>query len=453
MATVYRGFDPRFEREVAIKILPLEMVDDPQFRARFEREARAIAALEHPCIVPVYDFAEDNGQPFIVMRLMKGGSLADRLKEGPFTLVEAQRVLHRLGQALDAAHRRGIIHRDLKPGNILFDEYDNAYLSDFGIAHIANAGATLTGTGVIGTPAYMSPEQVQSDAPLDPRSDVYALGIILYQMLSGQTPFRADTPARVMMAHLLETPQPILDLRPDLPEGCQQVLETALAKDRDERYTSAGALAEAFKAVVLGEAPTPPVQAHADTTRAAPTRVARPNVLPQTPTAAARQAHSPARETVAASGRRFPLAAVLGGVLLLGALVAGLGAGRIHNSWPLMEGRLVPEGLFEMVPWYLNLFENRLTVQFDHRLMAYFLFGMTLFYAILVSRITGGILQRGAWMVFGLLCFQIGWGIFTLLMVAPFYPSLIHQALGMLVFLAMIWHVRMMYEAYRTGRA
>ena len=138
---------------------------------------------------------------------------------------------------------------------------------------------------------------------------------------------------------------------------------------------------------------------------------------------------------------------------LLGALVAGLDAGKIYNSWPLMEGRLVPEGLFETVPWYLNLFENRLTVQFDHRLMAYFLFGVTLFYAILVSRITDGILQRGAWIVFGLLCFQIGWGIFTLLMVAPFYPSLIHQALGMLVFLAVIWHVHMMYEAYRTGQA
>ncbi len=323
MATVYRGFDPRFEREVAIKILPLEMVDDPQFRTRFEREARAIAALEHPCIVPVYDFAEDNGQPFIVMRLMKGGSLADRLKSGPLTLVEAERVLRRLGQALDAAHQHGIIHRDLKPGNILFDEYDNAYLSDFGIAHIAGAGKTLTGTGVIGTPAYMSPEQVQGGAPLDARSDVYALGIILYQMLSGQTPFQADTPARVMMAHILETPPPILDLRPDLPEGCHQVLERALAKERDERYESAGALADAFKAVVLGEAPTPPAR-DVVSVEAAPTRVARADAPPQTPTAAARQARLPAQETVAVSRRKVPLAVVLGGLALFGVLAVGV---------------------------------------------------------------------------------------------------------------------------------
>ncbi len=339
MATVYRGFDPRFEREVAIKILPLEMVDDPQFRTRFEREARAIAALEHPCIVPVYDFAEDNGQPFIVMRLMKGGSLAERLKQGALSPVEAARILERMGQALDAAHQRGIIHRDLKPGNILFDEYDNAYLSDFGIAHIAGAGGTLTGTGVIGTPAYMSPEQVQGGAPLDARSDVYSLGIILYQMLTGRTPFQADTPARVMMAHLLQEPEPILNLRPDLPPGCHTVLETALAKERDQRYGSAGELAAAFKSVVLAEAPTPPARALAPSyempTRAAPPPNAPPThqatpPTAETPTAAARQAHA-----VASPPKKgLPLGAwLIGGLLALLALAGGgLLLGRVFSG-------------------------------------------------------------------------------------------------------------------------
>ncbi len=336
MATVYRGYDPRFGREVAVKVLPLDMVDDAQFRARFEREAHAIAALEHPCIVPVYDFAEDNGQPFIVMRLMKGGSLAERLKEGALSLVDASRILERIAQALDAAHQRGIIHRDLKPGNILFDEYDNAYLSDFGIAHIAGAGSTLTGTGVIGTPAYMSPEQVQgSGAPLDARSDVYALGIILYQMLSGQTPFQADTPARVMMAHILEQPEPILDRRPDLPPECDAIFGKALAKDPEERFDSAGELAAAFKALVLSEAPTPQSRPTAPTYEA-PTRTARSH--PASPSIPSPPITPPAAPLSEGAPRRggIPLwIFALAGVLLLGGAAGG---------GFLLKGLLLPGG-------------------------------------------------------------------------------------------------------------
>src|SRR5574341_2443073 len=130
MAMVYHARDPRFKREVAIKVLPREFLHDPHFRVRFDREAEIIAALEHPAIVPVHDFGEEDGQPYLVMRYMPGGSLAEHLHAGPLSLSEAARILSHLAPALDAAHRRGLIHRDLKPGNILFDEYDNPYLSD-----------------------------------------------------------------------------------------------------------------------------------------------------------------------------------------------------------------------------------------------------------------------------------------------------------------------------------
>ncbi|HNB51480.1 MAG TPA: serine/threonine-protein kinase [Anaerolineales bacterium] len=211
MATVFDAYDPRFERSVAIKVLPREFLHDPQFRARFEREAKTVALLEHPAIVPVYDFGEHDGQPYIVMQLMNGGSLADRLEKGPISPDEAVKIINRIAQALDVAHGKGIIHRDLKPANILFDLYGNAFLSDFGIARLkASGGATLTGSQIIGTPAYMSPEQIQGEKTIDGRSDIYALGVILFLMLSNQMPFQADTPAKVMIAHIIEPAPSIL---------------------------------------------------------------------------------------------------------------------------------------------------------------------------------------------------------------------------------------------------
>jgi serine/threonine protein kinase len=175
MATVFRANDPNFGRDVAIKILPRTFLHDPQFRTRFEREAKTIAALEHSAIVPVYDFGEDDGQPFIVMRLMTGGSLAERLENDNLSLEEAVKVTTQLAPGLDAAHKSGIIHRDLKPGNILFDQYDNAYLSDFGIARLTEGDGTLTGTSILGTPAYMSPEQIQGGQEIDNRSDLFSI--------------------------------------------------------------------------------------------------------------------------------------------------------------------------------------------------------------------------------------------------------------------------------------
>ncbi len=255
MAVVFRAYDPRFERDVAIKVLPHEFLHDPQFRTRFEREAKTIALLEHPAIVPVYDFGEEQGSPYIVMRYMSGGSLSDRIRRGPATVKEVQDFFDRLAPALDAAHARGIIHRDIKPGNILYDQYGNSFLSDFGIARMAQSAsaATLTGGNILGTPAYMSPEQVQGDKELDGRSDIYAMGVILYQLLTGSAPYQATTPARVMMMHILEPVPQLIKNRPDLPAQVQDVLYKAMAKEPEDRFSTCSemstALADAFKGI------------------------------------------------------------------------------------------------------------------------------------------------------------------------------------------------------------
>lgn len=254
MATVYHAFDPRFERDVAIKVLPHEFLHDPQFRVRFEREAKMIALLEHPAIVPVYDFGEEDGQPFIVMRYMSGGSLSEKLQKGAFPIHMAAQIIDRLAPALDAAHSKGIVHRDLKPGNILFDQYGNAFLSDFGIARMMQGGeGTLTGTNILGTPAYMSPEQVQGDKEIDGRSDVYALGVIFFQMLTGSVPYQSDTPAKVMMMHLLEPVPVVQKLNQDIPEGIQVVIKHAMAKDPAHRLLTAGEMATEINSVLRGE--------------------------------------------------------------------------------------------------------------------------------------------------------------------------------------------------------
>jgi len=257
MATVFRAYDPRFERDIAIKILPQAFLHDPQFRVRFEREAKMIALLEHPAIVPVYDFGEENGQPYIVMRYMSGGSLTERLQQVSLSLEETSQMITRIAPGLDAAHARDIIHRDLKPGNILFDQYGNAYLSDFGIARLAAASsATLTGAAILGTPAYMSPEQVQGEKTIDGRSDLYALGILVFQMLTGEVPYQADTPAKVMMSHVLQPIPNIQETKRDLPDECKDLITKAMAKNPNDRYSTAIEFASELESVVLGKALT-----------------------------------------------------------------------------------------------------------------------------------------------------------------------------------------------------
>ena len=254
MATVYHAYDPNFERDVAIKVLPSAFLHDPQFRTRFEREAKMIALLEHPAIVPVYDFGEQDEQPYIVMRYMAGGSLADHLLKGAIPFDETARIIARLAPALDAAHARGIIHRDLKPGNVLFDQYGNAFLSDFGIARLTQSAATtITGDAIVGTPAYMSPEQVQGTKAIDGRADIYAMGVLIYQMLTGEIPYKADTPAKILLMHILEPVPNILEKKAELPSGSQEVINRAMAKDPTDRFGTTAELAGALEDATRGK--------------------------------------------------------------------------------------------------------------------------------------------------------------------------------------------------------
>ena len=256
MAVVYRAHDPLFERDVAVKAV-LYAYQDEVSRKRFARESKFVAGLEHPFIVPVYDFGEHENQPFLVMRYLKGGTLKERLESGPLSLAATTNIINRLAQALDHAHSKSIIHRDLKPGNVLFDQYENAYLSDFGIARlIDSATMSLTGSGVIGTPAYMSPEQIYGNGPIDGRSDIYSLGVLLYLMLTGQTPFDADTPARIMMQHLLDRIPEIRSYRPDLPPAMADIVAQTLAKEPAERFPNALALANALGTLPQSETVT-----------------------------------------------------------------------------------------------------------------------------------------------------------------------------------------------------
>lgn len=245
MATVYRAYDPRFEREVAIKVLPREFLHDPQFRVRFDREAKTIAALEHSAIVPVYDVGDADGIPYFVMRLMNGGSLGDLLAKGNMTIKETAKIIERIAPALDDAHAKGIIHRDLKPANILFDRNGSPYLSDFGIAKISDSHTNVTGSAIIGTPAYMSPEQAQGHE-VDGKSDIYSLGAIIFRMLTGVQPYESDTPMSMAIKHITDPVPDILEQKPDLPPAINSFIQKAMAKDPQVRFQTAQELADAL---------------------------------------------------------------------------------------------------------------------------------------------------------------------------------------------------------------
>ncbi len=250
MAVVYLARQQNMDRLVAIKVISAAYSQEPDFRARFDQEARTIARLEHPHILPVIDYGEEEFGAYLVMRYVGAGSLEQRLAGGPLPLPTARNMLSQIASALAYAHAKGVIHRDLKPGNILLDEADNPYLTDFGIAKILQSATHLTRTGAaVGTPAYMAPEQWKAE-PIGPYTDQYALGVLLYQMVTGAPPFDADTTYGFMHKHIYEMPPPPRLMMETLPPAAEAVILRALAKEPGERFPSVRAMSEAFDVAV-----------------------------------------------------------------------------------------------------------------------------------------------------------------------------------------------------------
>ena len=246
MSSVYKAIDEETKQAVAVKVLPPGLDDATNFRLRFEREAKILMRLRHPHIVPLLDFGSDDGIYYMVMPLMEVGTLRDRLVKGAIRPEEGAVIIRQIAEALQFAHNAGMVHRDVKPSNILMDSEGNAWLSDFGTAYVRNATASLTGSSVIGTPQYMAPEQARGES-VSEKTDVYALGIVLYQMCTGQLPFDADTPLAIAMKHTSEPlPRPTL-INPNIPQEVGKVLIRALEKKPEDRYISAIALSEAFE--------------------------------------------------------------------------------------------------------------------------------------------------------------------------------------------------------------
>jgi serine/threonine protein kinase len=253
MGVVFEARDTVLERNVAIKMLPRSVAVRPESLERFLREARAAAKLHHPHVVAVYDADQFNGQYYIVLELVRGGSLQDSLKAGPLAWVEATRVLADACRGLEVAHRAGLVHRDIKPSNFMRSEDGTVKLADFGLARPNEpTGATMTGSGnVLGTPQYMSPEQCRSERA-DERSDLYAMGATYYALLTGQPPYPGDAPLLVMNAHLLDPIPDPCDIDASIPKGCSAIIRHAMAKDPDDRYATATELIADLEELLAG---------------------------------------------------------------------------------------------------------------------------------------------------------------------------------------------------------
>ena len=350
MATVFRAYHAALDRYVAIKVLHPAFTADPNFLARFQREARVVARLEHPQIVPVYDFAEHAGAPYLVMKFITGETLKARLARGALSAAEVWRCVEAVGAALDFAHQQGVLHRDIKPSNILLSAEGAIYLTDFGLARMAQAGeSTLSADTMLGTPSYMSPEQARGDKTLDAGTDIYSLGVVVYELVVGRVPFSADTPYAVIHDHIF-TPLPApRRLNPAVPAGVEAVLLKALAKERASRYATvremvadlgralapAGAPAQGAASNGLPLAPVSTAPAAPDAVTPAASFAAS---MPAAPTVVAAQAS--AGQTVPASLDR-PGPPPASGVAVDPATTTASAAPYRLQAWQIVAGILV----------------------------------------------------------------------------------------------------------------
>ncbi len=265
MAVVYKAYQPAMDRYVALKILPRHFASDPQFISRFQQEAKLLAKLQHPHILPVFDFGEMDGYTYIVMPFVASGTLTDLMHGQPLPLEQIRGVISQVGDALDYAHMRGLIHRDVKPSNVLMDERGNCLLTDFGLAKIVESSIHITTSGmIIGTPAYMSPEQGLGEK-LDARTDIYSLGVILYEMATGRAPYSAETPLAVVFKHIHDPLPPPRRLHAALPEAFERVILKALAKSPEDRFATANEMVKALQASLQETTPSSPLDPDPET--------------------------------------------------------------------------------------------------------------------------------------------------------------------------------------------
>ncbi len=326
MASVYKAFQPGVERVIALKVLPRHLAKDAQFIERFNREAKTLAKLQHPYILPVFDHGETDGYTYIAMPYIQGQTLTDLLKGEPLSYSQIKQIIAQVGDALDYAHSQKVIHRDIKPSNILIDPRGNCMLSDFGIAHLMTDGDKLTQTGqLVGTPAYMSPEQGQG-VTVDQRTDIYALGVILYEMVVGRVPFKAETPLAIIVKHI-HSPLPLpSSVNPDIPEAVEQVILKTLAKAPADRYETAGSMVKALEAAFEVQ-PTPKTMV-----TGASAKVARKTMI------SGAMPHLQAKSEAQSNSKGFiKLFGAFGIILAVMAFVILGGLTAVYYSWPLFD--------------------------------------------------------------------------------------------------------------------
>ena len=327
MATVFKAYHPALDRNVAIKVLHPSFKEDTNFNARFVLEARIVAKLDHPNIVPIYDFAEHQGTPYLVMRFVEGRTLKAVLRDGLLPIPRVLAIIHPVTQALAHAHTHGVLHRDIKPSNVIRANDGHIFLTDFGLARIAQAGdSTMSQDMLIGTPQYISPEQARGD-PASERSDIYSLGVMLFEMFVGRVPFNADTPYAVIHDHIY-TPLPLpTSLNPDLSQEIERVLLKALAKESAARYSSAAELMTALEQAASMQAASVATLSPRDALRSPPPTPIAPVAAPPptVPEPVAPPVESPPKPVSRrikptamqpAPAARWKIAAVLGVVIL-----------------------------------------------------------------------------------------------------------------------------------------